>query len=68
MAVGSILLLAATLLVFLAPIVVRGSAAFVFQGTVEYRRLMFEIVGRGRREAIAPKRPPPRPPGSRSTR
>jgi phosphate transport system permease protein len=52
-AVGSILLLAATLLVFLAPIVVRGSAAFVFQGTIEYRRLMFEKVGRGRRDAIA---------------
>ena len=45
--ITSILLLTAALLAILAPMVIRGSKAFVFRGTVEYRRMMFEKFGRG---------------------
>jgi len=36
----SIVLVAAALVVLLAPIIARGATAFVFRGTVEYRRMM----------------------------
>ncbi|HLA84100.1 MAG TPA: phosphate ABC transporter permease PstA [Thermoguttaceae bacterium] len=45
--VTSIVLLAAALVVILAPMVLRGTGAFVFRGTVEFRRLEFEKFGRG---------------------
>jgi phosphate transport system permease protein len=48
----SIALIAASLLVILLPIVVRGAGAFWFRGTVEFRRLMFDKFGRGSRRAI----------------
>jgi phosphate transport system permease protein len=48
----SILLLIAALVVILGPIFVRGSRAFVFRGTVEHRRLMFEKFHRGTQEAL----------------
>jgi len=45
--VGSILLLALSLVVLLAPIVAQGLGAFVFRATVEHRRLMLEKFKRG---------------------
>jgi phosphate transport system permease protein len=48
----SIGLMAASLVVILAPMFVRGLDAFVFQATVEHRRLMQERFGRGSRENI----------------
>jgi phosphate transport system permease protein len=51
--VFSVALMAASLVVLLAPIVWRGAGAFVFRGTVEYRRAMLDQFGRGDREAIA---------------
>jgi len=50
--ITSILLLGASLLVILAPIVVRGLGAFVFGGTIEHRRLMLEKFGRGDRAQL----------------
>lgn len=50
--VSSIVLMALALLVILAPIAVRGFGAFLFRGTVEYRRLMLDRFGRGRRQPI----------------
>ncbi len=49
--VFSIVLVAASLVVLLAPIVVRGARAFVFRGTVEHRRLLIERFDRGDRAA-----------------
>jgi phosphate transport system permease protein len=43
----SILLLAAALVILLAPILFRGARAFVFRATVEHRRLMREQFRRG---------------------
>lgn len=48
----SIVLLALALLVLLAPIFARGIGSFVFRGTVEHRRLMFEEFGRGDRRHV----------------
>jgi phosphate transport system permease protein len=48
----SILLMTAALVILLAPIVVRGLGAFVFKGTVEHRKLQFEVFGHGKAEAI----------------
>lgn len=45
----SILLMALALIVLLGPIFVRGGRAFVFRGTIEYRRLMLEQFDRGDR-------------------
>jgi phosphate transport system permease protein len=50
--VASILLLALSLVVLLAPIVVGGLKAFVFQATVEHRRFMVDKFGRGDREEV----------------
>ena len=47
----SILMMAGALIVLLGPIFVRGGRAFLFRGTVEYRRMMLEQFGRGDREA-----------------
>ena len=46
-AVLAVALLTAFLLFVLTPIFVRGSGAYVFKGTVEYRRMMFDQFGRG---------------------
>jgi len=43
----SILLMAAALIILLAPIVVRGWGAMFFTATIEHRRLMLERFGRG---------------------
>lgn len=43
----SIFLLTASLVFVLAPIFVRGVRAFIFKGTIEFRRLNFEKFGRG---------------------
>ncbi len=48
----SIGLIAASLLVILLPIIVRGAGAFWFRGTVEFRKLNFDKFGRGSRQAI----------------
>jgi len=43
----SIILMALVLLILLGPIVVRGTRAFVFYGTLEHRRFLWEKFGRG---------------------
>ena len=48
----SIFLLFASLVVVLAPIFARGLGAFIFRGTVEFRRLNFEQFNRGSKERI----------------
>lgn len=48
----SIVLMALSLVVILAPIVVRGAGAFVFTATVEHRRFMHERFERGERSEI----------------
>ncbi len=48
----SIALMASALVVLLWPIFAKGSGAFVFRGTIEYRRLMLEKFDRGDRAAI----------------
>ncbi|MCU0611245.1 MAG: phosphate ABC transporter permease PstA [Candidatus Eisenbacteria bacterium] len=49
----SIGIMAASLVVMLAPMFVRGLDAFVFKATVEHRRLMLERLGRGNRDATS---------------
>lgn len=51
--VFSIALVAAVLIVLLAPIIVRGLGAFVFRGTVEFRHLMLAEFGHGDPETVA---------------
>lgn len=46
-AVMAVVLLTAFLFFVLAPIFTRGSRAYVFKGTVEYRRMMYDHFGRG---------------------
>jgi phosphate transport system permease protein len=48
----SIGLVGLALIVLLAPIIVRGIGAFVFRGTVENRRMLFERFDRGDRAAV----------------
>jgi len=50
--VGSIVLVAAAILVLLGPITWRGLQAFFFRGTVEHRRLQFEQFGVGDVNAV----------------
>ncbi|MBM3317396.1 MAG: phosphate ABC transporter permease PstA [Candidatus Eisenbacteria bacterium] len=50
--VMSIVLMAAALLVILAPIFVRGLGAIFFRGTVEFRRMQLEQFERGSRAAV----------------
>jgi len=46
------MLLVSFLFFVLTPIVVRGIGAYVFKGTVEYRRMMFDQFGRGDEEKL----------------
>jgi phosphate transport system permease protein len=48
----SIFLLSASLIVVLGPIFVKGIGAFIFKGTVEFRRLNYEQFNRGNKEDI----------------
>lgn len=54
--VASILLMAASLAVLLGPIVREGAGAYVFRGTIEFRRMIFEEFGRGDETALAAER------------
>ncbi len=45
-------LMAAALLVILAPMFARGGGAFVFRGTADHRRVMLEQFGRGDRRTV----------------
>jgi len=49
----SIALMAAALVVLLAPIFIRGSAAFVFRATVEHRRAQMALFKAGDADALA---------------
>jgi phosphate transport system permease protein len=49
----AIVLMAASLLVLLQPIVWRGAGAFIFRETVENRRMKLEVLGRGSRERLS---------------
>ena len=46
-------LMSVTLLLILAPIIWRGSQAYVFRGTIEYRRMMLEQFTRGDPEGFS---------------
>ena len=48
----AIVLMTLALLLLLVPMVLRGSAAFVFQATVEHRRFLLEKFERGDREEV----------------
>ncbi len=48
----AIALMTAALLLLLVPLFLRGSAALVFQGTVEHRRFLLEKFERGNREEV----------------
>jgi len=48
----SIFLLTASLIIVLGPIFVRGIGAFIFKGTLEFRRLNFEQLNRGDKASI----------------
>ena len=52
MGVLSIALLTAALLILLAPMCLRGVSAYVFQGTVEFRRVLLEQFQRGDRDEL----------------
>ena len=56
MSIAAIVLMSLSLVVLLGPIVFKGSAAFVFRGTVEYRELMLERFNRGSRAAVEAER------------
>lgn len=48
----AILLVTMALLVFLGPIFTKGISAFVFRGTIEYRRMTLELFSRGNISAL----------------
>jgi len=48
----SVFLLSASLIIVLVPIFVRGIGAYIFKGTVEFRRLNYEKFNRGNKETI----------------
>lgn len=48
----SVFLLSASLIILLAPIFVRGIGAFIFKGTVEFRRMNYEQLNRGTKAGI----------------
>ena len=50
--VAAIVLMSLSLIVLLGPIFIKGSSAFVFRGTVEYRMLMLDRFGRGNRAVV----------------
>jgi len=54
--VASIALMAASLVVLLAPIVVRGARAYIFRGTIEHRRVLADKFGHGDKAAVAAER------------
>ncbi|MFH1076227.1 MAG: hypothetical protein V1753_05210 [Pseudomonadota bacterium] len=49
----AVAVLVLSVLVFLSPIISRGIGAFVFRGTIEYRKAMLDQFGRGDRDKIA---------------
>lgn len=49
---GSLVVMAAALLVILTPIFARGLGAFIFKGTVEFRRMQLEKFERGDRDDL----------------
>jgi phosphate transport system permease protein len=51
-AILAVMLLTAFLLFVLTPLVVRGIGAYVFKGTVEYRRMMFDQFDRGNEDDL----------------
>ncbi len=48
----SIALMAATLLIILIPIIWRGSQAFIFTGTIEHQKVMYDNWNRGNKEEL----------------
>jgi len=50
--IAAIVLMSLSLVVLLGPIVIKGSKAFVFYGTIEYRELMLDRFNRGNRAAV----------------
>ncbi len=50
--VAAIVLMSLSLVVLLGPIFIKGSKAFVFYGTIEYRELMLDRFSRGNRAAV----------------
>jgi phosphate transport system permease protein len=50
--VVAIMLMALSLVVLLGPIFVKGSTAFLFRGTIEYREFMLDRFNRGNRAAV----------------
>ncbi|MFO7974199.1 MAG: phosphate ABC transporter permease PstA [Candidatus Hydrogenedentota bacterium] len=51
--VVSILLMTASLVVLLGPIAQKGIGAYIFRGTIEWRRMVLNEFGRGDEEALA---------------
>lgn len=52
----SIIFLSGALIVFLAPIVVKGMGAFIFTGTVEFRVMQIDLFERGNRQRVEVER------------
>ncbi|MCK4624332.1 MAG: hypothetical protein KAV00_03405, partial [Phycisphaerae bacterium] len=48
----SVLLLTGALVVILGPLFWRGAGAVVFHGTVEFRRMQYDMHGRGNKETL----------------
>ncbi len=53
LSVFSIVLVAAALVIILAPIVYRGVGAVIFRGTVEHRRVQLDLFGHGHSEEVS---------------
>lgn len=51
--VVSVLLLALSLIIILAPMMIRGAKAYVFRATTEHREMILDVFERGDREEIA---------------
>ena len=49
---ASIFFMTVALVILLAPIVVRGLGAYIFRGTIEHRKVIFEQFQRGRPEIL----------------
>ncbi|MBN2070393.1 MAG: phosphate ABC transporter permease PstA [Candidatus Krumholzibacteriota bacterium] len=49
----AIIIMAVSLVILLQPIIIRGSKAFLFRGTVEYRKMQREQFGRGKTSDLA---------------
>ena len=48
----SVLLMVAALVLILGPLILKGTGAVFFRGTVEFRRMQYDLHGRGRRETL----------------